>query len=143
MQATTKSTPSKLMNRVKKNENKSTTMSSIPSPAISYGVASFNIPDEDDPYLHATTTSPTTVFTESRNGNVGGNINPSPVSISPHDINRIAELEAELHLVQAERDDLLRERKFWLAKVQTDNTKLMNLLQVTLIMFLLLSVLRM
>ena len=44
--------------------------------------------------------------------------------------NRITELENEIQQLQTERDDLIREKKFWLTKIQSDNTKLVTLLQV-------------
>lgn len=44
--------------------------------------------------------------------------------------NHIFELEAEIQQLQSERDDLLREKKFWLTKIQSDNSKLITLLQV-------------
>lgn len=132
------------MNRYKKNEQKNQMMttqsnsSSYPTTTTSNVSFSFEqhssqvaeSPREQIPFQgYQDPSSPHTAFPYSDNRNNG---QPPPPSLSstPQDSQRIAELEVELQAVQTERDDLMRERKFWLAKIQTDNTKLMHLLQV-------------
>jgi hypothetical protein len=149
--ASNKSTPSKLMNRFKKNEQKNQMMSSAPTPtpypaATSTISFSFEHPSpaespRDHIPFHGAHDQSSSQFPFSDNRNNGyspfagaptSSAPPAPPpSSSPLESQRIAELEAELQMVQTERDDLMRERKFWLAKIQTDNTKLMHLLQVS------------
>jgi hypothetical protein len=90
-------------------------------------------PRDHIPFQGVEQSSSTFPFSDNRNGYPpSAAAATTPLVSSPRDSQRIAELESELQSVQTERDDLLRERKFWLARIQTDNTKLMHLLQVCL-----------
>jgi hypothetical protein len=91
--------------------------------------------DSPPPHWNHQSTSTSPPF-QQQNGHhdtipsTNGQSTPGEPAVAASELHRVAELEAELQITQTERDDLLRERKFWLAKIQTDNSKLMELLLV-------------
>jgi ribosomal protein L16 Arg81 hydroxylase len=116
-------TPSKLMNRFKKNEDMRQTLPVTPiQQPVSHEIEEKEADNHQDNFRPTQNRAQVDESFWKFGSTDSHHVNSSQ--------DRIIELENEVQVILAERDDLLREKKFWLTKFQTDNAKLVLLMQV-------------